>query len=185
MEMTDRPTLARRDFCRVGMATLSGFYLLPMLRPINVQAKQTVQPRGAAEYCVFLFLNGGAPQLDTWDLKEGRWTPPDFEVRRTGSGILWPYGQFPKLAARLDRVALARSTAAWENAHARAQYYTQVGHIFSPARANEMPSVGAVVAYEFASRRRVTDFLPPFVAINFGAAQAGLIKQGCLPEAYV
>jgi hypothetical protein len=185
MELTDRPRLARRDFCRTGLATMAGFYLQPMLRPLNVQAKERVKPRGAAEYCVFLFLNGGAPQLDTWDLKEGRWTPPDFDVRTVKPGILWPYGQFPKLAGQLDRVAIARSTEAWENAHARAQYYMQVGHIFSPPRANEMPSVGSVVASEFASRRLKTDFLPPFVAINFGAAQAGLIKQGCLPEANV
>jgi hypothetical protein len=185
MQPTDRPTLARRDFCRIGMATLSGFYLLPMIGPSNLRAKERVTPRAAAEYCVFLFLNGGAPQLDTWDLKEGRWTPPDFDVRTIKPGVLWPYGQFPKLAAQLDRVAIARSTEAWENAHARAQFYMQVGHIFSPARATEMPSVGAVVAYELASRRRDTDFLPPFVAMNFGAAQAGLIKQGCLPEDYV
>src|SRR5258708_2896717 len=181
---TDRPTLARRDFCRIGMTTLSGFYLLPMARP-NLQAKEKVTPRGAAENCVFLFLNGGAPQLDTWDLKEGHWTPPDFDVRTVRPGVLWPYGQFPKLAGQLDRVAISRSTEAWENAHARAQYYMQVGHIFSPPRANEMPSVGSVVASEFASRRLKTDFLPPFVANNFGAAQAGLIRQGCLPEANV
>src|SRR5260370_5882641 len=150
---TDRPTLARRDFCRIGMTTLSGFYLLPMARPCNLQAKEKVTPRGAAENCVFLFLNGGAPQLDTWDLKEGHWTPPDFDVRTVRPGVLWPYGQFPKLAGQLDRVAIARSTEAWENAHARVQFYMQVGHIFIPARATEMPSVGSVVAYELPCRR--------------------------------
>lgn len=184
MYLTDRPTLQRRSFCRIGMATMTGFGLMPMIRPLKVEASEKVTPRGAAEYCIFLFLNGGAPQLDTWDLKEGRWTPSDFDVRTVKPGILWPYGQFPKLAGMLDRVAIARSTAAWENAHARAQYYLQVGHIFSPPRANEMPSVGAVVASELASRRRTADFLPPFVAINLGAAQAGLIKQGCLPEEF-
>ena len=111
MQPTDRPTLARRDFCRIGMATLSGFYLLPMISPSNLHAKERVTPRAAAEYCVFLFLNGGAPQLDTWDLKEGRWTPPDFDVRTIKPGVLWPYGQFPKLAGQLDRVAIARSSA--------------------------------------------------------------------------
>jgi hypothetical protein len=119
------------------------------------------------------------------DLKEGRWTPPEFDVRRIRGNLLWPCAQFPKLAKQLDRVAIVRSTEAWENAHARGQYYMQVGHIFSPARANEMPSVGAVVAYEMQARRKPSDYLPPFVAINFGAAQAGLIKQGCLPESCV
>jgi hypothetical protein len=184
MQLTDRPKLARRDLLRIGLASVAGYDLLPMIRPLKVEAKESVKLRGGADYCIFVFLNGGAPQLDTWDLKEGKWTPPDFDVRRIRGNLLWPCGQFPKLARQLDRVAIVRSTEAWENAHARGQYYMQVGHIFSPARANEMPSVGAVVAYEMQARRQ-TDYLPPFVAINFGAAQAGLIKQGCLPEAFV
>ena len=183
--MTDRPKLARRDLLRIGLATVAGYDLAPMVRPRNVLAKEKVKLRGAADYCIFVFLNGGAPQLDTWDLKEGHWTPPEFDVRRIRGNLLWPCAQFPKLAKQLDRLAIVRSTEAWENAHARGQYYMQVGHGFSPARANEMPSVGAVVAYEMQARRRPADYLPPFVAINFGAAQAGLIKQGCLPEKYV
>jgi len=56
----------------------------------------------------------------------------------------------------------------------------QVGHPFSPARQKEVPSIGAVVAYEFLNRRGASDFLPPFVAMNFGAGS--LIKEGCLPN---
>jgi uncharacterized protein (DUF1501 family) len=42
-----------------------------------------------------------------------------------------------------------------------------------------MPSVGAVVAYEFLQRRKSSDFLPPFVSMNFNGSQ--LVKEGCLP----
>src|SRR6185369_5639640 len=44
----------------------------------------------------------------------------------------------------------------------------------------EMPSVGAVIAYEFLSRRKPADFLPPYVALNFGVSE--LVNAGCLPE---
>lgn len=179
MKLTSVPTLARRDFLRVGLTTLAGFDLAPMARPSNVVAKRPVKVRGAAEYCIFLFLKGGAPQLDTWDLKEGPWTPANYDVRKTKSGIQWPFGQFPKLAEKLDRVALARSIETWESAHNRAQYYMQVGHVISPARVKEIPSVGAVIAYEFQARRKSSDYLPPFVVINYGAD--GLIREGCLP----
>lgn len=182
MPFTYSPQLGRRDLFRVGLTTLAGYHLLPMLGPLQVQAKERVKVRGSAEYCIFLFLNGGAPQLDTWDLKEGPWTPGDFDVRTLSSGIKWPHGQFPKLAGILDKVALARSCAAWESGHARAQYYMQVGHIFSPPRATEMPAVGAVVAYEMQSRQKPSDFLPPFVSINFVQNQAGLVREGCLPD---
>jgi hypothetical protein len=174
------PTLTRRHFFRAGAATVSGFYLLPMLRPVNVLAKEDVPLRGGAEYCIFLFLNGGASQLDTFDLKEGKWTPPDFDVRTVKPGIRLPYGLFPQLSAQLDHLVIARSVEAWESAHSRAQYYMQVGHPFSPARRNEMPAVGAVIASEYAPRCKASDFLPPFVAMNFSGTSAGLVKQGCL-----
>jgi len=182
-EIPDVPTLTRRHFFRSGAVTVSGYWLLPMLRPVNIEAKEVVTPRGGAEYCIFLFLNGGASQLDSFDIKEGKWTPPDFDVRTVKPGIRLPYSLFPNLSGQLDRVVIARSVEAWESAHSRAQYYMQVGHPFSPARRNEMPSLGAVIASEFAARRSQSDFLPPFVAMNFAGTAAGLVRQGCLPYA--
>ena len=178
------PTVSRRGFFRTGMAGVSAFYLEPMLRPVNVYATEKARLRGAAEYCIFIFLNGGASQLDTFDLKEGRWTPSDFKVTTVKPGIVLPVGLFPNLAAQVDQLAFVRSVEAWESAHARAQYYLQVGHGFSPARRKEMPSIGAVIAYEMQAKRKDSDFLPPFVAMNFGNSQAGLVREGFLESKY-
>src|SRR5579872_119061 len=183
-EIPGVPTLSRRHLFQRGAMTVSGYWLLPMLRPVNVVAKDSVTPRGGAECCIFLFLNGGASQLDSFDVKEGKWTPPDFDVRTVKPGIRLPYSLFPQLSAQLDHLAIARSVEAWESAHSRAQYYMQVGHPFSPARRNEMPALGAVIAAESAARRKPTDFLPPFVAMNFSGTSAGLVRQGCLPYEY-
>jgi hypothetical protein len=68
------PALTRRGFLRIGSASVSCFYLLPLARPLNVEASQKLKLRGSAEYCIFLFLNGGPSHVDTFDLKEGRWT---------------------------------------------------------------------------------------------------------------
>jgi hypothetical protein len=64
-EIPDIPTLTRRHFFRTGTVTGAGYWLLPMLQPMNVTAKANVTPRGGAEYGIFLFLNGGASQLDS------------------------------------------------------------------------------------------------------------------------
>src|SRR5207249_4284836 len=57
----------------------------------------------------------------------------------------------------------------------------QVAHPISPARRNEMPSIGAVIAHEMQPRRKSADFLPPFVSMNFGTGGgAGIIGAGCL-----
>src|SRR2546426_9532358 len=101
--LTSKPTLTRRFFLRTGLASLSGFYLLPMTRPLNVRAEAKVKLRGEADHCIFVFLNGGASQLDTFDLKEGRWTPPDYDIWTVKPGIILPYRQFPNLSEPVDR----------------------------------------------------------------------------------
>jgi len=176
------PKLTRRALLQIGSVGISCFYLLPLLRPKNVIASGKVNLRATAEYCIFLFLNGGPSQIDTFDFKEGRWTPPDFDLRTMKGGLLkLPHGLFPRLAGKLDDLAIVRSVEAWEAGHSRAQFYLQVAHPISPARRNEMPSVGAVIAYEMQARRKHNDFLPPFVVMNFGTGGgAGIIGAGCL-----
>jgi hypothetical protein len=176
------PLLTRRNVLRIGSVGVSCFYLAPMLRPQNVRAESKTRLRGTAEYCIFLFLNGGASQIDTFDFKEGRWTPPDFDLRTVKGGMMkMPFGLLPRLSEKLDDLAVLRSVEAWEAGHSRAQFYLQVAHPISPARRNEMPSIGAVIAYEMQARRRAPDFLPPFVSMNFGTGGgAGIIGAGCL-----
>jgi hypothetical protein len=176
------PALTRRAFLRAGSATASFFSLLPFAAPWNVRAASKARPRGTADHLIFLFLNGGPSQIDTFDVKEGPWTPPDFDIRELRGGLLrWPFGLFPRLAGKLDDLAIVRSHEAWEVEHSRAQYYLQVAHPISPARRAEIPSFGAVIAYEFEPRRKPSDFLPPFVAINFAdGRRAGTVGGGCL-----
>jgi len=171
------PTLTRRHLLKVGAVAISGFDLLPMLRPLNATVKEKVKPRGTAEYCLYIFLQGGCSHVDSFDLKEGNWTPPDFEVKQVAPDVKMPAGLFPRLSENLGKIAIVRSLETWETEHERAIYYMHAAHGFSPARIKEIPSVGAVVAYESCDRRKDTDFLPPFVSLNYGANQ---VKQGCL-----
>lgn len=185
-ELAVIPKLTRRQFIRVGATTFAGYSLLPMAKPLQVRASEKIEPRGSAEFCIFLFLMGGPPQLDTFDVKEGKWTPTDFDIRTVTPEIRMPVAILPKLSEkkRLDQLLLARSVEAWESVHERGQYYIQAGRAFSGARAKEIPSVGSLVAYEFESRRKPSDFLPPFVAMNFSPGGAGLAGPGMLPATY-
>ena len=167
------PQLTRRDLFRVGGVTVAGHSLLPLLRPFNVHARKRVQPRGTAEVCIFYFLQGAMSHVDTFDLKEGKWTPEDLDIRTASSGIKLPHGLYPRLSQRMERLALIRSMAAWTNLHSIGQYYLQVGHPLSPARVKEMPHVGSVIGHEYEARRKDSDFLPPFVALNFGTTLVG------------
>ncbi len=176
------PRLTRRDFMRVGGVTVGGYFLMPLLQPRNVEATEKVEPRGGAEIAIVLFLFGGPPQMDTFDVKEGAWTPEDLDIQTVKPGLRMPVGLLPKLSKQTDKYAMVRSLESWEREHGRGAYYVQVGKLKSPARTAEIPSVGSVVAYETASRRKESDFLPPFISMNM--MPSILIGSGLLPSQF-
>jgi hypothetical protein len=180
--MTNIPTLERRQLLRNGLLTIAGYGLAPTLAARNVHAQSRIRLRGRAEQVIFINLLGGPSQMDTFDVKEGKWGPENRDVRTMKQGFQFPCGLMPKLAERLDDVVLLRSMEAWETVHSRGQYYLQTGHAVSPARVKEMPSMGAVIAHEMESRRREADFLPPFISMNYEATTmyGPLQREGCL-----
>lgn len=177
------PSLTRRELFRLGALTVSGFELLPMIGPRNVLAQGSATPRGQVDSVIFINLRGGPSQMDTFDAKQDKWTPADFEMQKTPQGLLWPYGLMPKLAERLDDLCILRSMEAWDTVHSRAQFYLQTGHHPSPARNEEMPSIGSVISYESLASRKESDFLPTFVAMNYDAKTmyGPIVKEGNLP----
>jgi hypothetical protein len=122
--------------------------------------------------------------MDLFDVKHGKWAPEDRDVRSTSFGYQFPFGLLPKLGGQLGELAVVRSAQAWETVHSRGQYYLQTGHAVSPARIRESPALGAVIAYESMQYRRPSDFLPPFVAMNYEASTmyGPLQTEGCLPS---
>src|SRR5580698_1623701 len=177
--------ISRRELLRIGAVTVSAGPATLFPRNLKASTDERVQPRGSADCVVFVNLVGGPSQMDTFDLKESKSTPADLDVRTAPNGVRWPYGLLPKTAGVLNDTVLVRSMAAWDTLHNFGQYYQQVGHAYSAARATEMPSMGAIIAQEFKSRGKSTDFLPAFVAMNFPTSSVNgpLIKEGSLDSA--
>ena len=176
--------LTRREAFKVGASAVSAYWFLPLLKPTNVYAQSKVELRGSARFVIFVMLEGGQSHVDAWDLKEGKWTPQNFDVREIEPGVKWPMSLYPQLAKQRERFSLIRSMEAWDSVHFRAQYYVQSGHMMNPALQTELPPIGSVVAYEYATRRQSTDTLPGYVAVNVTQSQAGLLGSGFLPATY-
>lgn len=176
--------LTRREAFKVGASLVSAYWFLPLVEPTNVYAQSKVTPRGSARFVIFVMLEGGQSHVDSWDLKEQKWTPQNFDIREIAPGVKWPMALFPQLAKQRERYSLIRSMEAWDSVHFRAQYYVQSGHMMNPALQKELPPIGTVVAYESAARRRTTDTLPGYVAVNVTQSQAGLLGCGFLPATY-
>ena len=123
---------SRRDFLRIGTLGLAGMALPSLLaaKAAKAGAAGTLVKDKAV---VFLFLCGGASQIETFDPKMD--APSDFrsatgEVRTKLPGVTFG-ATFPKLAKVADRLAVVRSYQPGHDDadHARAIYKTfTVGH---------------------------------------------------------
>jgi Protein of unknown function (DUF1501) len=150
---------SRRSFLRAG-AVGAGSLMLPQLLAAHAEPN-----RKRASRCIFLFLNGGPSQLDTFDMKPA-----------APSGIRGPYKpiatsvpgvsiceRLPRLASWMHKVAVVRSVTHQLTAHNSSAAYALSGH--SPGSdaaiaptANDHPTYGSVVA-----RLAPAGQLPPFV----------------------
>lgn len=125
MPFTTFPPLTRREIIRVGGISVIGAFVSSIFRPFNVRAEAKVQPLGTAKKVIFIMLDGGVSQLDSFDAKEGKWTPKEFEIKSYGDDLKLPSGLFRNLPEVLDKVTVVRSMNAWDAVHGRAQYYVQ------------------------------------------------------------
>src|SRR5260370_33181989 len=184
---THLPAWTRRDLWHVGAVSIVGRSLLPLVsQPAHAATTTHVTPRGGADCVIFLNLVGSPSQMDTLDVKEGKWTPSDLDIRTTKQGVRWPYWLLPLLGDQLDTLLPVRSMAAWETLHNLAQYYQQVGHQYTPARGAEMPSIGSAAAYEPLPRAKGNDLPPPPVSKDFpaGGGHSQIAKKIVLSTAH-
>ena len=175
-------SFSRRHFFRVAGTGIVGSYFADVFDPRLLLASATTANatlRSSAKSCIFIFLSGAPSQTDTWDLKEGSWTPAALQPTGYGS-VRWPHGLLPKTAAHLDRLTIVRSALAWAAVHQLGQVWAQIARNPGGATGAIAPHLGAVVALESQSARSASDVLPGFIALNSG----GIPTCGYLPAKY-
>jgi hypothetical protein len=118
--------LHRRDaMIRLGQLGFGALGLPDMLHA------ETAQPalRRRARSCIYLFLWGGPPHQDLWDLKPNA---PDgirsqFRPIRTAVPAIHICDQMPRLARHMDKVAVVRSVTHASNTHEPSVYHMLTG----------------------------------------------------------
>jgi len=176
----ERPALSRRHFFEILGTGITGYALVQLNRPIRLLAQSAVVPIRKATNCIFILLSGAPSHSDTFDLKEGPWTPPNFNPTSYGD-IRFPQGLMPQLAERLGDLVLVRSMRAWALVHSLAQTWIQIGRNPASALGSIAPHIGSIVALEKEAERSADDLLPGFIALNADGSQVG---AGYLPVTY-
>jgi hypothetical protein len=175
------PELSRRGFLQVGAGGLVASWFLSS--PVSAWAATTAQvaTRGTARNVIFVFLPGAPSQIDTWDLKEGAWTPSDFAPTSFGAGLRFPAGLLPDISQHLGDIAILRSVRASALVHGLGQTWLQISRNPTGATGSEAPNMGSIAALELDPQRGPLDVLPSFLSLN---TQAGLSGAGYFPSTF-
>lgn len=178
----------RREFLRIGGGLAVGGFTLPTFsRPSVVQADLSSQPLttpGSAKSCILLYLLGGPPHLDMFDLKPE--APAEirgpFQPISTNVSGLQICEWLPQLARLADKYALLRSVTQRNSNHTPMIYYTLTGrHTALPQRDNDIrppqpddfPHTGAVLS----KFKRSVAALPGYVALPELAIRSSIEGQ--------
>jgi hypothetical protein len=106
----------RRELLRIGGLTLGGLAWPGFAPAVEIRGANKVQTNKSV---VLLFLQGGPPQMETFDPKLDvpeniRSCTGELQTKLPG---VWFGGNFPKLAERANRLAGVRSYGAGEQNH--------------------------------------------------------------------
>lgn len=177
--------LNRRDLLkRLGGLSLAPVLMEQTLLPLKLSAAGKANPRSTARNCIFIALNGAISQVDCWDFKETRFTPPDFDMRSVSRDLLLSKTLFPTADNWGKKVSLVRSMKAAELVHFVGQYHLQAGRPLNPAIGKEIPAFGTVIAAELDSRRSNSDTFPVYMSLSLAKNRVGAIGSGFFPARF-
>ncbi len=149
--------ISRREFLQIGGLALGGLTLPQMLR---AEAKAGIRSNHKA--IIMIFLPGGPPHQDFFDLKPD--APAnirgEFKPIKTNVSGIEICEHFPRLAKMADKYTLIRSLVGARDEHD--SHICNSGYTVAETNQNHAPSLGAVVSR---LQGPVDKTVPPFVGL--------------------
>jgi hypothetical protein len=150
--------LSRRAFLKIGGLAMGGLSLPQMLR-----AEQETGTNGFGKGIIMVFLPGGPPHQDMWDIKvdapqdiKGPFNP--IQTKVPGIDIC---EHFPRIASIADKMAFVRTVVGANGDHYAFQCLT--GHDSRNQPAGGWPAMGSVLSKVYGSKRRD---MPAYVGLS-------------------
>ena len=135
------------------------------------------QVRSNQKACILVWLPGGAPTIDMWDLKPSANTGGPFKAIST-AGDMQISEHLPNTAKVMDSLSIVRSMGTREADHDRGTYYMHTGYVPNPTVVH--PTMGSVVSYELGRERKELE-IPSFISIGGGGMSPGFLGMAHAP----
>jgi hypothetical protein len=141
--MTPLDHLSRRALLKGALLTAGGLSIPNWggLFHTRTAAAETAQKRKS---CILLWMNGGASQLDTFDMKPGQPTAGPFRPISSRVPGIQVCEYLPRMAERTDRLAIIRSMKTQSPDHPDGIYHMHTCYKISEKVPH--PEIGAVIA---------------------------------------
>ncbi|MCS7016352.1 MAG: DUF1501 domain-containing protein [Gemmatales bacterium] len=151
--------LTRRHFLKIGAFSFGAF----QFSLADLFKAEAAQGKRSHKALIHIFLGGGPPHQDLWDIKTEapKEIRGEFQPIPTNVPGIQICEVFPRLAKLMDKCVIIRSIVGALDRHAAEQCMTGWPHV-SLANLGGRPSVGAVVAK---LQGPVDPAIPPFVGL--------------------
>lgn len=154
-----------------GAVTLGATHFLSHLQANAAEVKRNQKA------CILIWLGGGAPTIDMWDLKPTSKNGGEFKPIST-KGDLQISEHLPEIAKEMDSLSVVRSMSTREADHNRGTYFMQTAYVPNPTVVH--PTFGSVVSYELGTKRNELE-IPSFVSIGGGGMSPGFLGMSHAP----
>ncbi|MAC51084.1 MAG: hypothetical protein CME31_00920 [Gimesia sp.] len=150
--------ITRRNFLQVGGLALGGMSL-----PQILQAENSSHQRQNHKGIIMIFLPGGPPHQDMWDIKVDAPSEirGEFNAIQTNVPGVEIGDQFPRMAQMADKFAFIRSMVGSDGRHDAFQCLT--GYPFRNQPLGGWPSLGSVLSKKYGP---VDPSIPPFLGLS-------------------
>lgn len=160
--------MSRRHFMQhVAM----GVGAVPAFQFLSALDANAAEVRKNQKACILLWMSGGPPTIDIWDLKPDSKNGGDFKPIST-KGDLQISEHMPETAKVMNNLSVVRSMSTREADHGRGRYYMHTAYVPNPTVVH--PTFGSVVSYELGSKRKDLE-IPSFVSIGGGSMSPGFL----------
>ena len=174
MNFMNSPGMSRRHFMSHLAASAATIPALDFISHVKANAAELKRKQKA---CILMWMSGGPPTIDIWDLKPESKNGGEFKPIDT-KGDFQISDQMPKTAMVMDKLSIIRAMSTREADHGRGRYYMHTSFIPNPTVVH--PAFGSVVSYELATKRTELE-IPSFVSIGGGGLSPGYLGMTHAP----
>jgi hypothetical protein len=156
---------------------MAGFSLmaLPGMRFLQTIRAAAPDLKKKGKSIIIMWMGGGPPTIDIWDLKPGAPTGGEFKTMKTSAKGVDICEHMPKVAAQMKHLAIIRSLVTNEGDHNRGRTLMHTAYTPNPSIA--FPSLGAVASHQIPKDIS----LPTYISVGGQADGPGFLGMNYAP----